>query len=281
MSTIAVTGSSGFIGSHLVPALLKKNYSILEIDFNTGYDLTEPNSIEKIPKFDLIIHLAARSFIPLAFECPIMFYRDNYLSTLNVFELARKHKARVIYFSSYLYGNPHYLPIDEKHPVSPHNPYAQSKLICEKICEGYNRDFNVPVIIFRPFNIYGHGQNPAFLIPRIIKQIKSGEISLSDPKPKRDFIYIQDVVNAIIHAVEYDKTGFELFNLGYGKSYSIKEVVAIISEIFKIHAKVTFSNEIRQGEVLNTISCTSRLSSIFNWKPEIDLYCGIKMIQSS
>ena len=194
---------------------------------------------------------------------------------MHVLELARKHKARVIYFSSYLYGNPQYLPIDEKHPIFPHNPYSQSKIICEKLCEGYNRDFNVPVIIFRPFNIYGPGQNSSFLIPKIIEQLKTGEVFLKDPRPRRDFIYVQDVIDAVMNAIDYDKTSFELFNLGYGKSYSIKEIVTIIQKVSKLHGIVTFSNEIRQSEVMNTIACTSKLSSYFNWKPKVDVWEGI------
>lgn len=281
MSTVAVTGSSGFIGSHLVPALTSMGHSVVKIDFTDGIDLTEPSCIAKIPAFDLIIHLAARSFIPLSFERPMLFYRDNFLSTMHVLELARKHKAKIIYFSSYLYGNPQYLPIDEKHPLFPHNPYAQSKLICEKLCEGYHRDFNIPVIIFRPFNIYGQGQNDSFLLPSIIKQLKTGEITLKDPRPKRDFIHIHDVVDALRYAVEFDKTMFEIFNLGYGKSYSIKEIVTILQEVSKTSAKVNFTNEIRQGEVMDTIACTSKLFANFNWKPKIDLLEGIKKTLST
>lgn len=278
MSIIAVSGSSGFIGCHLVSALKYKNHSVIEIDLSAGFDLTEPNCIEKISSFDCIIHLAARSFVPLSFEQPNQFYRDNYLSTLNVLELARKYQAKVIYFSSYLYGNPQYLPIDELHPLSPHNPYAQSKMICEKICEGYNRDFHIPLIIFRPFNIYGSGQNSSFLIPMIIEQLKTGEIRLKDPRPKRDLIHVQDVIDAVLLAVEYNKTGFELFNLGYGKSYSIREIVQIILKELKTSARVSFSNEVRQGEILNTVANTSKLMKYFNWKPKINIEEGIKKI---
>ena len=281
MSTIAVTGSSGFLGSHLVQALLKMGHFVYEIDFTTGFDLTNLSSIENIPRFDIIIHLAARSFVPLSFELPMMFYRDNYLSTLHTLELARKHKAKVIYFSSYLYGNPNYLPIDEKHPLFPHNPYAQSKMICEKLCEGYNRDFTVPVIIFRPFNIYGQNQNASFLIPSIVNQLKTCEIALKDPRPKRDFIFVLDVIDAVTHAIEYDKTCFEIFNLGFGKSYSIREIVAIIQEVSGLFPKVTFSNEIRKEEVLDTVADISKLYKYLNWKPKIDFWDGIKMMKIS
>lgn len=276
MKTIAVTGSSGFIGRHLIKVINDSNFGVIELDIEKGFNLLLRKDIQRVPKFDVIIHLAAKSYVPQSFRVPREYYYQNYALTLNVLELARKYEAKVIFFSSYLYGNPDYLPINEIHPLKPHNPYAQSKLICEELCKGYNRDFNVPIIIFRPFNIYGPGQVSSFLIPSIIEQLKTGEISLKDPRPKRDFIYVGDVIRAVIHAAEYDKTSFEIFNLGFGKSYSIREIIRIILKISKLHARVIFSNEIRQGEVLDTVADTSKLFSVFNWRPSVDLNEGIK-----
>ena len=91
----------------------------------------------------------------------------------------------MIYLSSYVYGSPDYLPIDEAHPVKAFNPYAQSKVICEQICKGYSRDFKVPVIVFRPFNIYGPGQNEDFLIPKMIRHAKHGRIEIRDARQER------------------------------------------------------------------------------------------------
>lgn len=276
MKTIAVTGSSGFIGKHLVPELKKKSYNVVEIDYDKGFDLLKAEDVNKIPFFDVIIHLAARSFVPASFENPFEFYHENYFTTLNALELARKYKSTVIYFSSYLYGQPEYLPIDEKHPLKPHNPYAQSKLICENLCEGYARDFGVPVIVFRPFNIYGLGQNSSFLIPMIIEQMKSGTIHLKDPRPKRDFIHIADVVQAVLLAIEIETYQLEVFNLGFGKSYSIGEVIYTILKASNIAASVSFSNEIRQGEVLDTVACNTKTTKYLRWVPKIHLSKGIK-----
>jgi len=280
MKTIAVTGSSGFIGKHLLNVLKGVYKSVIELDIDKGFNLLLKKDVRRVPKFDVIIHLAAKSFVPQSFKIPWEYYLQNYTLTLNVLELARKNHAKVVFFSSYLYGTPDYLPINETHPIKPHNPYAQSKLICEKLCEGYNRDFNVPVIIYRPFNIYGPGQNSSFLIPNIIEQLKTGEILLKDPRPKRDFIYVTDVVKAVINAIEYDKTNFELFNLGYGKSYSVNEIVSTIQEVSRIRARVTFSNEVRQGEVLETVADISKLFAVFNWMPTTDFKEGIKKILS-
>jgi UDP-glucose 4-epimerase len=278
MKTIAVTGSSGFIGKHLVRSLWNENYKVIEIDLDKGTDISNWEEAARIPAFDVIIHLAAKSFVPDSFIKPREFYQVNQASTLNVLELARINNAKVIYFSSYLYGTPEYLPIDEKHPLAPHNPYAQSKLIGEKICEGYNRDFNVPVIIFRPFNIYGPGQNPVFIIPGIISQIKSGEINLKDPRPKRDYIFVTDIVKAVLLGVEYTGSPFEVFNLGSGVSYSVMEIVEIIMNYSKSDFKVNFTNEIRKNEILDTIADIGKVSNLLEWHPNTAITDGIKCL---
>ena len=278
MKIIAVTGSSGFIGKHLVNTLINNNVNVIELDIDKGFNLLKEENIQHVPKFDVIVHLAAKTFVPLSIKNPWEFYYHNFTLTLNVLELARKNNAKVILFSSYLYGKPEYLPIDEKHPLKPHNPYGHSKLICEKLCEGYNKEFNVPIIIFRPFNVFGPGQNKNFLIPSIIEQLKTGEISLKDPRPKRDFLYVDDLVKAVLLAITYEKSNYEIFNLGYGKSNSVVDVVNMICELSVIKPRVSFTNEIRQGEVLDTVADTSKIYSMLKWKPEIDLQKGIKII---
>jgi len=273
---IAITGSSGFIGKHLINALKTEKYNILEIDTAVGIDLLKVKDLKSIPKFDIIIHLAAKIFVPTSFRNPYDYYFNNYVSTLNILELARKYAAKVIFFRSYLYGKPLYLPIDESHPLNPHNPYAQSKLICEKLCEGYSRDFNVPIVIFRPFNIYGYGQNESFIIPTIINQLMKGKLSLKDPRPKRDYIYIDDVISAILLAIKYEGNTLEIFNLGSGKSYSIYELTKIIIDLSNSDAEVVFTNELREGEVLDTKSDNSKIISEMKWEPLYDLKKGIK-----
>ena len=119
-----------------------------------------------------MFHLSSRTFVPDYDRNPRDCYNSNILRTINVLELCRKDQAKIFYVSSYVYGKPKTLPIDEKHRVRAFNPYAQGKLISENLCQGYNRDFGVKVIILRPFNVYGILQKAEFLIPSIIKQIK-------------------------------------------------------------------------------------------------------------
>lgn len=280
MSKIIVTGSSGFIGKHLVAALKESNNSIVEVDNTKGHDITRPDCLDFVSEFDYIIHLASRSFVPESFENPYIFYNDNYSMTLNVLEAARKENAKVIFFSSYLYGTPQYLPIDENHPLDPHNPYAQSKLICEKLCEGYNRDFGVDIVVFRPFNIYGMDQSASFLIPSILKQAESGTVKLKDPRPKRDFIHVFDVVSAVKKAIELQPTGYLVFNIGSGRSYAIDELTKLISKAANRDLIIKFTNEYRKGEVLDTVANINKAKSILFWEPKIELNMGlIQMIE--
>jgi len=275
MSKIIVTGSSGFVGKHLVSSLKESGLQVIEVDYINGHDLTNPSCLNFVSDFDYIVHLASRSFVPESFENPFIFYRDNYLMTLNVLEAARKAEAQVIFFSSYLYGSPKYIPIDENHPLAPHNPYAQTKLICEKLCEGYNRDFGTDIIVFRPFNIYGKGQSEYFLIPSIIKQAKIGTIKLKDPRPKRDFIHVSDVVSAIRNAIDLGLTGYLVFNLGSGKSYSIDELISFVVELSEKELLIEYCHEYRKGEVLNTVSDITHTQRTLGWNPSIDFKTGL------
>jgi len=275
---IAVTGSNGFIGKNIVNALVTQGHEIITIDFVDGIDLTSWNQLSNIKEFDVLIHLAAKLFIPDSYKNPRLFYYTNIICTLHALELCIKHKAKMIYISSYVYGNPQYLPIDEKHPVKAFNPYAQSKLICEELCNGYNRDFGIPAIILRPFNIYGKGQNRNLLISAIISQAKMGEITLKDPRPKRDFIYIDDVVNAIIKSIHYNKSTFEIFNIGSGKSYSVEKIANLIVSMVQNKISVNYSGEERQNEVLDTIADISKAKALLQWEPEIELEEGLKIM---
>ena len=275
MKKIVVTGSNGFVGKYLVSFLIKAGYHVVEVDYAQGYDLTDAKCLDFISDFDCIIHLASRSYVPQSFEKPFDFYRDNYLMTLNVLETARKSEASVIFFSSYLYGSPEYLPVDENHPIAPHNPYAQTKLISEKLCEGYHRDFGLDIVVFRPFNIYGKGQNESFLIPSIIKQAELGTIKLKDPRPKRDFINVLDIVSVVRKVIQLQPKGYFVFNLGSGKSFAIDEITKLVSKAIDKELIIEFTNEYRKGEVLNTVAKIKRLKDYLDWQPTITLKDGI------
>ena len=272
---IVVTGSSGFVGLHLVKRLKKLEADIINLDIKNGIDITDWEQIKNIGKFDLLFHLAAKSYVPDSYKYPRDFYYTNIISTVNALELCRIHKAKMVFTSSYVYGNPRYLPVDENHPIQASNPYAQSKIIGEHLCKGYNRDFDIPVIILRPFNIYGPGQDPKFLIPSIIKQSNSGNILLKDPTPKRDWLFIDDLVEAYIKCIKYNDSSFEIFNIGFGKSYSVKEIVNMVVKNFHHEISVNFTGESRNNEIMNTVAQINKAKEKLSWQPKITLEQGL------
>jgi nucleoside-diphosphate-sugar epimerase len=270
MKTVAITGSSGFVGKHLVKRLRNEQCKVIDLDIKDGVDLMSEKIIEKIDKFDLLIHLAARSFVPDSYTQPLSFFKTNYLLTLHALEMCRKHGAALIYFSSYVYGKPVYLPIDENHPTDGFNPYAQTKLIGEELCKSYNRFFNVPVMIIRPFNIYGPGQDSRYLIPKIIHMAATGTIELENPEPKRDFIHINDVVEFIVMVAKKDfEMKCEIFNLGSGTSFTVDEIVRMIVKNKKI--AVNYTNKKRPNEITDIICNPNKAKLRFNWHPEASL----------
>lgn len=274
---IVITGNNGFIGTYLTQKLQANGNELLLCDLSNGVNIKNWDEISGITNVDAVIHLANLSFVPASFADPKQFYETNYLTTLNMLELCRQNNARMIYFSSYMYGSPDYQPIDENHPLKAYNPYSQTKLIAESLCEGYNRDFKVPVTIFRPFNIYGKGQNPDFLIPTIINQAKTGRITIKDDRPKRDYIHVLDIVEAVNAIIDKPaKTEMQIYNLGSGKSYSVKEVIDLVCHFFEKKPEYTCLNEIRPNEVLDTIADISKIKNETGWEPRISLKDGIK-----
>ena len=277
---IAVTGSSGFTGKRLVKHLTSLNHEVIKIDTVEGLDATDFNSLKEIPKFDIIFHLAAKSYVPDSYQKPQEFYYTNFNATLNTLELSRKYNAKYIYISSYVYGNPEYLPIDENHPIVAFNPYADTKLLGENLCRSYNKFFDLNTLIVRPFNIYGPGQTPNFLISSIFKQAMEGKIELNDPNPKRDLIYIDDLIRLYESLINFNDSPFEIFNAGYGKSYSVREIVESITKLFPSKIEVNFLNKTRKNEVHDTISNNNKAKTLLNWAPQIDLPEGLSMIYS-
>jgi len=278
---ILITGHSGFIGSYLQKKLEKTEHELILVDIANGTNICDWQQVKQYEGMDVIVHLANLSFVPASYEQPKRFYETNYLSTLNMLELCRLNNAKMVFFSSYIYGHPQYQPIDENHPTQAFNPYAQTKVICESLCEGYNRDFKVPITIFRPFNIYGTGQNPDFLIPSIIQQAKTGKIVIKDDRPKRDYIHVEDIVDAIITTIETENAdkSIQKYNLGSGLSYSVKEIVDMVRGLFDTEIEYICTHEIRPNDVLNTIADISKIQNKLQWKPSISILEGLtKMV---
>lgn len=277
---VLVTGDNGFIGSLLVEKLTKLGAEIVTLTDPRNYriDIRNWNCIKNIRDLDLIYHLAAKTYVPSSYNNPRETYEVNVLGTLNALELARINNVeKFLFTSSYVYGNPKYLPIDENHPIKSMNPYSMSKILGEKLCKSYNEDFGLNCIIFRLFNLYGKNQNSNFLIPNIIKQLKSGKIKLKDPNPKRDYVHVLDVINALIIAGTV-KENFEIFNIGTGTSYSVKEIVGKIIGIYGLNVEVKFSNEKRKNEIIDTKADIDKAKEKLGWVPNLDIDKGLREI---
>lgn len=278
---IAVAGSEGFVGKQVCNQLEAKDHEIVKIDITQGFDLSDSSVIESIPKVDCFIHLANLVYVPASYENPALFYRVNYMTTLNALEVCRKYHARLVYISSYVYGPPQYLPVDEKHPISPFNPYAQTKVICEKLCEGYHRDFGVKVSVIRPFNLYGVGQKGKLLIPEIIGQLKEGktEIQLKASSPRRDYINVIDVAKAICMCAESHEE-YEAYNVCSGQSVSVREITEIINKYLRNKVTFNFSMSDRPNEVDESRGSCDKLMTL-GWRPTVTFEEGIRAIVES
>ena len=282
-SKILITGSEGFIGSKLSKQLREIGAEVKGIDIKKGINILNWDELKTLERVDLIYHLAAITFIPYAFKHPRETYNINVLGSLNILEYCRLNDIKKIIFSStFVYGQPQYFPIDEAHPVAPNNPYSRSKLLAENLCRGYSQDYGLNCIVLRQFNIYGPGQQENFLIPSILKQIQeNNKIELRDPDPKRDLLYISDLISAYLKSAEYEKSKFEVFNIGYGKSNSVQEIVDQIIKLTKREIKVNYTGERRPNEIMDTVACITKAHHKLNWQPKIDLIKGLKLILKS
>ncbi|MFC2050556.1 NAD-dependent epimerase/dehydratase family protein [Chloroflexota bacterium] len=273
---ILITGSDGFVGSHLVQRLEKEGSNIIPIDVSRGIDIIDWEQVKDYHDIDAIYHLAAKTFIPTTIDDPKETYLVNFVGTLNMLELGRRSKIKnFVFASSYVYGRPEYIPVNEEHPINPINPYSRSKALCEELCRAYYEDYGLRCVIIRAFNIYGEGQGDNFLIPSILKQIRNGEIELKDPEPRRDFLYVEDLVEAYVRAAEYSGSDFEIFNIGSGVSYSVDEIVRAILDITKAKIKVRYLYERRENEIMNTVADITKAKEKLGWEPKFSIEEGL------
>lgn len=284
---ILITGSSGFLGSHLVEHLSKDNeiFGISKkkdkISKNIGKDIL---TIKKIPsKIDCIIHLAALTDVQYCQNYPQKCFEINVLGTLNMLEMARKNNCKFILpTSSLIFGNPKKLPLSENSPIHPITIHGSSKAICETMCESYSDLYGIDIISTRLFSIYGPGSPSYSIVHRIISQIlHKRKIILGNTGTKRDFLFISDFVDAIDLLVKSNLNGFNQFNIGSGKSYS---VLSICKKLLKISGKslpIQIDQKlIRTNDVKNLISDCSKMRKL-GWNPKISINNGLRLTYDS
>lgn len=263
------------MGSHLVDEL-KKTKTVIEINKKTA-DLNDWGDLKSFScnDIDIIYHLAAKTDIFESKTNPLDTLRNNIISTLNILEFCRLKRIKLIFISSYLYGNPIILPTNENEPLHPNNPYSYSKFICENLCRCYFTNYNVSCIILRPFNIYGEGQSEkTFSIPTIIRQLFSGKVVIENIQEKRDYIHIDDVVTALLKAGDYSKKEFDVFNIGTGKCYSLLDIINQLITISGREAEIIINNKY-QGAVATTLADISKTEKELEWNPKIDIITGL------
>ena len=279
MKKLLITGSEGFVGKNLIRYLKNYSFQIIETK-DKSFDLKLNESWKQIEKCDYLIHLAGKSFVPKSWEEPARFIENNILLITNALEYCRVNKTKLIFLSSYLYGNCKKMPIKENAPIEATNPYALSKLLSEKLCYFYKNNFQVNNIILRVFNLYGPGQPKEYLLSKITNQVRyENIIKVDDLSPKRDYVYIDDLCSAIVKAINY-KGNEHIFNIGSGKSYSVKEVIDFIQNIYGTSFNIKEKKLIRRNEILNTIADINLAKKELEWFPIYDLKEGLKKIKN-
>ncbi len=279
MKQVLLTGSNGFIGRKLKEKLIEMNYQVIEINSENG-GVTNLKVLEGI-NYDNIVHvfhLAAKTFVPESWINPEEYYKINTMGTLNILGVCRKNKIKLTFISSYIYGEPEVLPISEMHTLNPSSPYAHSKYLAEECCEFYAKQFDTDIVVIRPFNIYGIGQSEHFLIPHIINQaINEKEIRVKDLTPRRDYIYLEDLIEVLILTLNIKK-GYSVFNVGSGCSYCVKEIIDIVQKVLNTNKVVLSDDIIRTNEISDVVADITRVKESFDWHPKYSFVEGIQAI---
>lgn len=280
MIKIFISGSTGSIGGDLKQAIQQKGFEVVE-SVDPKLRIEDPQYFEAIEDPDsinVLYHLAARTFVPASWESPSDFIKVNVLGMSNVLDFCVAHNINLVHMSSYIYGYAQYLPIDEKHPVSVPNPYALSKIMAEELCEFYGQNLGLRYNIIRPFNVFGSMKNKNLLIPEIIEQVKLGKaIHVKDLDPRRDYIYQEDMVDFLVQAMSSFEN--DIYNLGSGESYSVKEIIDIIQDVWGTTLPVESAEIARKNEISETICDISKIKAKFNWEPRYSFKQGVERMK--
>lgn len=272
MTKVLVTGSKGFIGKQVVERL-KKSEVITDHIGSKRIDLKNIEEVMRLNTSDVVIHLGGKTMKGLDWN---EYFNNNVLGTLNVLEYCIKKKVKkMIFVSSYVYGNPKYSPINEEHPIDPHNAYTKSKYLAEQLCEFYAKNSDLDVIILRPFNIFGKTLPNGFLISNLLKSIETNEkLTIVNKDSKRDFLHIDDFVDVILKIKDCDFK-FEVFNVGSGKSYSFNEVIEKIEKMSLKRLNLQYE-ENKENFIGEIIADTSKLNNKIKWSPKISFDEGLQ-----
>lgn len=304
--TVLVTGAGGFIGSHLVEALLRDGYAVralvhynsrgswghLEglkpslmkgLDVRLG-DITDPYLIRDLTTgCDAVFNLAALIGIPYSYHAPASYVATNAYGALHVLEASRQAKVRRIIMTSTseVYGTAQYEPIDESHPLQAQSPYAASKIAADKLAESYFCSFDLPVVILRPFNTYGPRQSGRAIVPTILTQALAGieEIRLGNLDPRRDLTFVEDAVRAFRLAADAPGIEGETIHFGQGTAVSVAELEKRCLQVAGSHARIVSVPERQRpakSEVGRLVCDASKARRLLGWAPQVPLDEGLR-----
>ncbi len=303
---ILVTGADGFIGSHLVEALVRRGYTVrafvLYNSFNSwGWldhasweikdgievfagDVRDPFGVKRAMQgCDIVMHLAALIAIPYSYHSPDSYVDTNVKGTLHIVQAARElGVSKVIHTStSEVYGTARFVPITEDHPLQGQSPYSATKIGADQLALSYYQAFNTPVSVIRPFNTYGPRQSARAVIPTVITQIAAGKkkLKLGALHPTRDFNYVQDTVRGFIALAETEAGIGEVINIGSNYEISIGETVSLIAEVMGKEIEIE-EDEVRlrpeKSEVERLWASNEKAKRLLNWTPDYGGRDGLK-----
>lgn len=300
-----MTGSCGFIGSHLVERLIEEGCLVrafvLYNSFNSlGWldsfskeklekldiilgDVRDSNNVREATKgIDIVFHLAALIGIPYSYHSLESYVDTNIRGTLHILQSSRDNgvKRVLVTSTSEVYGTALYAPIDEKHPRQGQSPYSATKIAADAIAESFYRSFGLPVTIVRPFNTYGPRQSARAVIPTIITQLLSGkkEIKLGNLYPTRDMVFVKDVTNGFAEIARSDKTVGEEINIATGSEISIRDLAKKLIGIISPAAKIASDDKRfrpKKSEVERLVGCNFKIKRLTKWKPVYSLSDGL------
>lgn len=299
---VLVTGADGFIGSHLVEALVRHGFRVKAMalynsfGFRGWLDDLQTKTLENVEIIsgdirdtgfvdnavrgvDYVCHLAALIGIPYSYIAPQSYLDTNVSGTLNILQACQRHSVRrvVCTSTSEVYGTAQYAPIDEKHPLVGQSPYSASKIAADQLAYSFYSSFDLPVVIIRPFNTYGPRQSTRAVIPTIISQALGSEteITLGDISTVRDFNYVDDIVGGFVRSLSAKYIEGETINLCTGFEISVGQTVSLVGELLeKQITVVSDQNRFRpsHSEVFRLLGQNHKAKTKLNWSPE---YVGV------
>ena len=303
---VLVTGADGFIGSHLVEALIGMGAIVTAfVHYNSFDDVGWLDSIsdarssrlkifpgdvrdadrvrEAMEGNEVVFHLASLIAIPYSYHAPSSYVNTNVVGTLNVLTACRDLGiARVVHTStSEVYGTARYVPIDESHPLQGQSPYSATKIAADMLAESFFRSYDVPVVTIRPFNTYGPRQSARAVIPTIISQLLDGanELKLGSLSPTRDMNYVADTVRGFMLGACSPGAIGRVINIGSGREISIGDLAQMLIDLVGREVRIVCDEErLRpQKSEVNRLLCNAALAKeLLGWEAKYTLEEGLK-----